>query len=60
MCLRIHDVPADFDYDPVRREPVERSERAELMSATVEYIAPSEYTVWWMWMRACVGGGVGI
>lgn len=45
MCLRIHDVPADFDYDPVRREPVERSERAELMSATVEYIAPSEYMV---------------
>ena len=45
MCLRVHDVPQDFDYDPQRREVVDRSERPELMSASVEYLAPSEYTV---------------
>eukprot|EP00047_Mylnosiga_fluctuans_P023595 m.142118 g.142118 ORF g.142118 m.142118 type:complete len:642 (-) comp9640_c0_seq6:98-2023(-) len=45
MCMRVHDLPADFDYDPVRREMVDRSERPELMSASVEYIAPGEYMV---------------
>eukprot|EP00047_Mylnosiga_fluctuans_P023593 m.142096 g.142096 ORF g.142096 m.142096 type:complete len:1257 (-) comp9640_c0_seq5:1530-5300(-) len=45
LCLRVHDLPADFDYDPVRRVVVERSERPELMSASVEYIAPPDYTV---------------
>ena len=43
--MRVHDMPQDFDYDPVRREMIDRSERPELMSASVEYIAPSEYMV---------------
>ena len=45
MCYRVQDLPADFDYDPVKRAHVERSERPELTSSTVEYIAPQEYMV---------------
>lgn len=45
MCYRVQDLPQDFDYDPVKREHVERSERPELTSSTVEYIAPQEYMV---------------
>lgn len=45
MCQRVHDLPADFDYDPVLRQHIERADRPELTSATVEYIAPSEYMV---------------
>eukprot|EP00051_Salpingoeca_urceolata_P017318 m.234913 g.234913 ORF g.234913 m.234913 type:complete len:777 (-) comp18920_c3_seq1:39-2369(-) len=43
ICGRVHDVPADFDFDPVAREYVDRARRPELTHATVEYIAPSEY-----------------
>jgi protein transport protein SEC24 len=42
MCFRVDNVPDDYDYDPVTRQHVERSERPELNFATVEYIAPSE------------------
>lgn len=56
MCMRVHDVPQDFDYDPVRREMVDRSERPELMSASVEYVAPAEYTVGLMLVHFCDGG----
>jgi protein transport protein SEC24 len=45
MCYRVQDLPADFDYDPVQRVHLERSERPELVSSTVEYIAPQEYMV---------------
>ena len=45
MCFRVHDLPNDFDYNPVTRKHVERSERPELNYSSVEYIAPSEYMV---------------
>lgn len=45
MCFRVHELPTDFDYDPVTRKHVDRNERAELNYASVEYVAPSEYMV---------------
>jgi hypothetical protein len=45
MCNRVHDLPLDFDYDPVQQRVVDRAERVELNCATVEYEAPAEYMV---------------
>jgi len=45
MCGEKNRLPEDFDYDPIARRHVNRNERPELTSATVEYIAPSEYMV---------------
>jgi protein transport protein SEC24 len=45
MCHRVHDLPADFDYDPVKKAHIEITERPELRFASVEYIAPTEYMV---------------
>eukprot|EP00040_Diaphanoeca_grandis_P034644 m.215931 g.215931 ORF g.215931 m.215931 type:complete len:998 (-) comp33197_c0_seq1:96-3089(-) len=45
MCFRVHDLPTDFDFDPVQRKHIERSERPELNYSSVEYIAPHEYMV---------------
>jgi hypothetical protein len=45
LCDRVIDLPADFDYDMVKRRTVERADRPELNSAVVEYIAPPEYCV---------------
>jgi len=45
MCFRVQDLPADFDYDMQKRTHIDRSERSELKSSSVEYLAPQEYMV---------------
>lgn len=45
MCNKVLDLPVDFDYDALKRRVVDRSERTELNSSVIEYVAPREYSV---------------
>uniref|UniRef100_A0A1I8IAW3 Vesicle coat complex copii subunit sec24/subunit sfb2 n=2 Tax=Macrostomum lignano TaxID=282301 RepID=A0A1I8IAW3_9PLAT len=45
VCYRTNDLPDEFQYDPVSKVYGEPSRRPEVRSATVEFIAPQEYTV---------------
>ena len=38
-------VPEEFNYDPVSKTYGEPQRRPEIRSATIEFIAPSEYMV---------------
>ncbi|XP_078407068.1 protein transport protein Sec24A isoform X1 [Cetorhinus maximus] len=43
LCYRVNDVPEEFMYNPVSRSYGEPHKRPEVQSATIEFIAPSEY-----------------
>ncbi|XP_048459939.1 protein transport protein Sec24A-like [Rhincodon typus] len=43
LCYRVNDVPEEFMYNPVTRSYGEPHKRPEVQSATIEFIAPSEY-----------------
>ncbi|XP_045764481.1 protein transport protein Sec24A isoform X2 [Maniola jurtina] len=43
LCYRVNDLPEEFQYDPVSRSYGDPSRRPEIKSATIEFIAPSEY-----------------
>lgn len=45
LCLRINDLPSNFDYDRLTNAAIDRASRADLNEASVEYIAPKEYMV---------------
>jgi protein transport protein SEC24 len=45
LCSRVNPMPSDFDVDRVTNGSVDRRTRGDLNSASVEYIAPSEYMV---------------
>ncbi len=45
MCYSINDLPDEFLFDPVTRSYGDPSKRPEINSATIEFIAPPEYTV---------------
>ncbi|KTG27096.1 hypothetical protein cypCar_00037667 [Cyprinus carpio] len=43
LCHRVNDVPEEFMYNPVSRSYGAPHKRPEVQSATIEFIAPSEY-----------------
>jgi len=43
LCFRVNELPDEFNYDPVSRTYGEPQRRPEIKSATIEFIAPSEY-----------------
>jgi len=43
LCNRVNELPDEFNYDPVSRTYGEPQRRPEIRSATIEFIAPSEY-----------------
>ncbi|RVE64240.1 hypothetical protein OJAV_G00144640 [Oryzias javanicus] len=43
LCYRVNDVPEEFMYNPVSRSYGEPHKRPEVLNATIEFIAPSEY-----------------
>ncbi|XP_041976127.1 protein transport protein Sec24A [Aricia agestis] len=43
LCYRVNDLPEEFQYDPVSKSYGDPSRRPEIKSATIEFIAPSEY-----------------
>lgn len=45
ICFSICVVPEDFSYDPVSKSYGEPQRRPEIRSATIEFVAPSEYMV---------------
>ncbi|KAK4469330.1 hypothetical protein MN116_006893 [Schistosoma mekongi] len=45
VCFLVNTVPDEFCYDPETQTYGDPSRRPEIRSATVEFIAPSEYTV---------------
>ncbi|OJJ49158.1 hypothetical protein ASPZODRAFT_129561 [Penicilliopsis zonata CBS 506.65] len=45
MCNLTNDVPQAFDWDTTVQKPADRSLRADLNHAVVEFVAPQEYMV---------------
>lgn len=45
MCNLSNEVPQLFDWDQEKGQPADRYQRAELNSAVVEFVAPTEYMV---------------
>ncbi|OQV24760.1 Protein transport protein Sec24B [Hypsibius exemplaris] len=45
LCDRSNDLPQEFFHDPITRTVGDPSRRPEIRSATIEYIAPSEYAL---------------
>lgn len=45
LCFRVNDLPEEFQYDPLTKTYGDPSRRPEIKSATIEFIAPSEYMV---------------
>lgn len=45
MCYSINDLPDEFLFDPQTRTYGDPSKRPEIQSATIEFIAPPEYTL---------------
>lgn len=45
MCNLSNEVPQLFDWDQEKNQPADRYQRAELNSAVVEFVAPTEYMV---------------
>ncbi|VVC87857.1 unnamed protein product [Leptidea sinapis] len=43
LCYRVNDLPEEFQYDPVSKTYGDPTRRPEIKSATIEFIAPSEY-----------------
>ncbi|XP_059177273.1 protein transport protein Sec24A-like isoform X2 [Physella acuta] len=43
LCFRINDLPDEFSFDPVSKTYGDPQRRPEVKSATIEFIAPSEY-----------------
>ncbi|XP_059048258.1 protein transport protein Sec24A [Achroia grisella] len=43
LCYRVNDLPEEFQYDPVSKSYGDPCRRPEIKSATIEFIAPSEY-----------------
>ncbi len=43
ICYRVNELPEEFLYDPVSKTYGDPSRRPECKSATIEFIAPSEY-----------------
>lgn len=43
VCYRVNELPEEFLYDPVSKSYGDPSRRPECKSATIEFIAPSEY-----------------
>ncbi|BFZ17692.1 hypothetical protein BsWGS_20731 [Bradybaena similaris] len=43
LCFRTNDVPDEFSFDPVTKTYGDPQRRPEVRSATIEFIAPSEY-----------------
>ncbi|XP_038061133.1 protein transport protein Sec24A-like isoform X2 [Patiria miniata] len=43
LCYRINELPEEFTYDPVTKSYGSPERRPEVKSATIEFIAPSEY-----------------
>uniref|UniRef100_T1J206 Sec23/Sec24 trunk domain-containing protein n=1 Tax=Strigamia maritima TaxID=126957 RepID=T1J206_STRMM len=43
LCYRLNDLPDEFLYDPVSKNYGDPNRRPEIKSATIEFIAPSEY-----------------
>ncbi|CAG4936821.1 unnamed protein product [Colias eurytheme] len=43
LCYRVNDLPEEFQYDPVSKSYGDPTRRPEIKSATIEFIAPSEY-----------------
>ncbi|KAL3877465.1 hypothetical protein ACJMK2_035167 [Sinanodonta woodiana] len=43
LCYKINDLPDEFSFDPVTKTYGEPQRRPEIKSATIEFIAPSEY-----------------
>jgi protein transport protein SEC24 len=43
LCYRVNELPDEFNYDPVSKSYGEPQRRPEVKSATIEFIAPSEY-----------------
>ncbi|ESO87063.1 hypothetical protein LOTGIDRAFT_210457 [Lottia gigantea] len=43
LCYRVNDLPEEFSFDPVTKTYGDPQRRPEIRSATIEFIAPSEY-----------------
>merc|ERR1719210_3080084 len=43
VCYRVNELPEEFLYDPVSKSYGDPSRRPECKSATIEFIAPTEY-----------------
>lgn len=43
LCYRVNELPEEFQYDPLSKSYGDPSRRPEIKSATIEFIAPSEY-----------------
>ncbi|CAG5122017.1 unnamed protein product [Candidula unifasciata] len=43
LCFRVNDLPDEFSFDPVTKTYGDPQRRPEVKSATIEFIAPSEY-----------------
>ncbi|KAL4720103.1 hypothetical protein ACJJTC_018697 [Scirpophaga incertulas] len=43
LCYRVNELPDEFQYDPVSKSYGDPTRRPEIKSATIEFIAPSEY-----------------
>lgn len=45
LCFRVNELPDEFQFDPLTKTYGDPSRRPEIRSATIEFIAPSEYMV---------------
>ncbi|XP_075232857.1 protein transport protein Sec24AB isoform X2 [Lycorma delicatula] len=45
LCFRVNELPDEFQFDPISKTYGDPSRRPEIKSATIEFIAPSEYMV---------------
>lgn len=43
LCYRVNELPDEFSFDPVSKTYGDPQRRPEIKSATIEFIAPSEY-----------------
>ncbi|XP_070186969.1 protein transport protein Sec24A-like isoform X2 [Littorina saxatilis] len=43
LCFRVNELPDEFSFDPVTKTYGDPQRRPEIKSATIEFIAPSEY-----------------
>lgn len=43
LCYRVNELPDEFSFDPVTKTYGDPQRRPEVRSATIEFIAPSEY-----------------
>lgn len=43
LCFRVNELPDEFSFDPITKTYGDPQRRPEIRSATIEFIAPSEY-----------------